>query len=234
MNFKILSLAIALAALLTPAKAQNIVLNPGFEAGPAADSPPFSAPDWTPTAASTGSYFYVADLNPNTGANEVNFGGAGGELDYISQTLATVVGTTYDISFFLSVNNVEGEAGEQMPSNEFVGNIGGTVGSTANGTTMGGATNYITGGTTIADVVNSADTPYTEYTASFTAEDTSTNLNFGGLNGPNFDFLDDISVVAQSNVAVPEPSQYGLLVLTAIGLMVWRRVNAPVRVKARI
>src|ERR1700683_2146896 len=165
MKFKILSLAFVLVALLAPARAQNIVLNPGVEAGASSTTPPFSAPDWTPTASTTGSYFYVADDNPHSGTNEVNFGGAGGELDYISQTLSTVVGTTYDISFFLSVSSVEGEAGDQTPSNEFVANIGGTVGSTANGTTLGGATNYITGGTTIADVVNSADTPYTAYTA---------------------------------------------------------------------
>jgi hypothetical protein len=241
MKFNTLALTLILALSFTSAKAQNIVLNPGFETGIATDVGVYPAPDWTPTPSASGSYYYVGNEEPNTGLNEVDFGSQSGQFDYISQTLSTVIGTTYDVSFFVSVSNVTDCSGDQAatPSNELIANIGGSLGA-ANGTTAGGATNYITGGTTLADIVNSTDTPYTEYTGTFTAVDTSTNLIFGGYNGPDFDYLDDISVTAQTgggNIttnAVPEPSQYGLMLLAAVALVIRKRLSVRLRSLALI
>jgi hypothetical protein len=233
MKFRILSLAFILVASLTSAKAQNIVMDPGFESDTATDNGIFSSSIWSSQNATSGSYFSIDDTNPNSGVNEVHFGAAAEELDYVYQTLSTVIGTQYDVSFFMSVTNLQQGVGEVPASNEFVANIGGTLGE-ANGTTSSGAANFITGGQTLADVVNSVDTPYTEFTASFTAVDTSTNLIFGGYNGPAFDFLDNVSVAAQTTAPVPEPSTYGLLILAAAAVLAYKRLVAPVRAFARI
>ena len=78
----------------------NLILNPSFELGGT------SAPtDWTylntfgASAAGT-----VASNNPHSGAFEY-FDGAVGAYDAITQDIATTVGATYDVSFWLMENS---------------------------------------------------------------------------------------------------------------------------------
>jgi hypothetical protein len=218
MKFKLPGLLFILTASLVSAKAQDIVTNGGFQTG--------NFTGWTVQDAATGSYFSVIDLNAPAGNDVVQFGATANALDYISQTLPTIDGTSYAVSYFLSVTSAN-----QTPANEFIVNIGGTLGGTPVGTTAGGSANYIVGGTTLADIVNARDSGFTDYTTDFTATSSDTNLVFGARNGPLFDYLDNVSVtvtannrvIIPNNPVVPEPSEYALLVLAAAALLGWKR-----------
>lgn len=217
MKLPILGIALILAVSLSPAKAQNIVSNPGFEDG--------NFTDWTTQNAPSGTYNTVTKDKPNSGSFAAEFGATDNELDYLYQSLSTVVGKTYNVSYFLSIASAN-----QAPANEFITNIGGTVESTPNGVTAGGAENFISGGTTVLDIVDASDSSYTRYTASFTATSDETNLIFGGLDNPLFIYLDDISVTQRFSLNVlpvtPEPSQDGLLLLAAVALIAGKRFFA--------
>jgi hypothetical protein len=182
-------------------KAQNLVQNPGFET-----SGEFT--DYMTQAAPEASYFGVNSSNPHSGSNSAFFASGSGTndyFDYISQSLDTTVGTTYEISFYLAVDGTASD-------NEFLANIGGTLESSQVDESVGGRPDYISGGDTFQDISSNAS-PYTEYFGSFTASSTTTNLIFGGENATSYSYLDDISVTA-----VPEPSIWGLLI-TGLGFL---------------
>lgn len=213
MKLRILQIALVLVASLSAAKAQNL----GFENG--------NFTDWIIQDAPSGTYLSVTNEHPHSGNFAAQFGATDNELDYLSQLLPTTVGKTYNVSYYLAIANAN-----QTPANEFIVNIGGTVESSPSGTTAGGANNYISGGTTVFDIVDASDSAYTRYTTSFTAVSDETNLIFGGLDDPLFVYLDDISVTQKLLInvlpLVPEPSQYGLLFLAAIGLIIGKRFFA--------
>ncbi len=80
----------------------NLVRNPGFESTSAGYDPA----GWSGFVQSGITYQGVvatslADLGPNSGANFWADGATGG-YDGLDQTLATIVGHTYDVGFFLS------------------------------------------------------------------------------------------------------------------------------------
>ncbi len=204
MNLRILSLAIILiGAFAVSSKAQqNLVSNGGFETD--------NFDGWTTQNAPDGSDFGVTTTMPYEGTYSAEFGGVSNQFDYISQALDTVIGTTYYVSF---------ELANDQTDNEFLANIGGVLQDTPAGVSAGGVDNYIKGGTTYLDLVNTPTVPYSQYQTSFTATSSTTNLIFGGYNVPSFYYLDDV-------VVVPEPSQYGLLVfLAVVGFIGWRRFS---------
>jgi len=115
----------------------------------------------------------------------------------MSQGFTTVVGKTYDLSFWVA----------QRPDY-------GYIGSTGLSWSVGGAA---------FNVAQNGNTDWTEVTGSFTATSTLTTLSFAAIGDSNRygTSIDKVSVTA----AVPEPETYALMLagLGAIGFVARRR-----------
>src|ERR1700742_2868009 len=109
---KVTFFAAIVAASLVPARAANLVLNPGFE-----DSN-VDFTNWNVTLAARvpdfgdPSFLLISNM-PNSGNNSADFGALlPGSSDAISQVFSTVAGQSYTFSFFLradvSVSNNDG------------------------------------------------------------------------------------------------------------------------------
>lgn len=124
-------------------------------------------------------------------------------VEGVQQTLATVPGTTYTVTFW--VGNVVNPGG--------IFGTTSTVNMTVNGSPVFTAMNSGGSGT--------ATQFWQQFTASFTATGTSTTLGF--LNGDpandNTNGLDNISVAAGGGSTVPEPSTLAMLATGLIGLV---------------
>jgi hypothetical protein len=169
--------------------AGNLVTNCGFETG--------DFTGWTEKPATTGSLFGV-DGAPHSGEDAAFFGAADPpNEDMISQSISTIAGQAYNITFFLR-NDVE------HPENP----------STDQFTAM-------FDGITLLSLTNAAGFPYTAFTDTLVATSTSTTLSFGAYQVLDFFSLDDVSVTA----AVPEPTSLALLgsALLAFGVIRRRR-----------
>jgi flagellin len=193
-------MAFGLLAVVAGQARGDLVANGSFDA----DTPPAgTAPlDWTLVNAPSGSDFFVG---PTPGfptfspPNSANFGAVGTTDDVLSQTLATTVGVTYTLSYWLSHDSTNSE-------NDFSASWGGV--------TIPGSV-----------LVNSASFPYTLFTFSVTATSSSTVLAFSGREVPAWFGLDDVSVVS----SVPEPSTFaiaGVAGLLGLGYSLRRRFRA--------
>ena len=179
------------------AYAGNLVANPGFEDVYYQDDVnPFPSA-WTVTgdAASDNGY-------PNTGAWDVYLGGGA----TVGQTLTTVAGALYTISFYLT-NDV-------LVNGDFAASFD---------LTFGGADLPGLAGTPITGPTIDAFYTYQEFTYIATATATSTDLVFSAVTsytGEGNWYLDDVSVTA-----VPEPAAAALLISALGGLVLvrWRR-----------
>jgi len=184
-----------------PVAASDLVLNGGFDL----DSPPAgTAPlDWTLTNAASGSDFFVG-AGPGFGAfsppNSANFGAVGSLDDILSQTLATVSGATYTLSYELAHDSTNQE-------NDFSASWGGVV---------------IPGSV----LVNVASFNYTLFSFTETATSSSTVLQFNGREVPAWFDLDNVSVTGS---AIPEPSSMVLAAIGGLALVgyAWRRRRRP-------
>ena len=85
------ALALCMCASSVIAQA-NIVLNGGFESGLAS---------WSTTSFFAQGFDFGIDNAAHTGSNAF-FGGAVGELGFLSQTLPTTVGVAYDVNLWLA------------------------------------------------------------------------------------------------------------------------------------
>ncbi len=183
-------LALATAAL--SASAQNLVVNPGFETGT------FSG--YTTTPAAHGSFAFVSGAGPNaaphSGTYAAVFGAVGGLPDTISQTLATVPGLSYTVSYYL--RNSSPNAGNASLQS-FTASFGG-----------------------VSQTTGVATSTYSLQTFTAIATSSSTTLSLGGYDPKDFYNLDDISVVANP---APEPSALAALGLGAV-VLVKRRKRA--------
>jgi hypothetical protein len=177
-------------------RAANIVQNPGFEADTITLSNPTVSPptDWTATG-NVG----VDSAFPNSGNNDAFIG-----TGTLSQTLTTAIGTSYTISFFVSVNDFNLFAD---PSATFDATFGGV--------------DLLSGGISPEFVAFGA---YTEFSDTVVASSVSTEFSFTGVtNSPDGPwYLDDVDVEAQSS-EVPEPSGALLLLLAIVSLVIVRR-----------
>jgi PEP-CTERM motif len=199
------SAAVILGWGVVPARAANLVQNPGFETG--------SFSSWTVnlngTDPSTTFVHALADAGSpypaHSGTYEANFGATGAQA-FISQTLTTTPGQLYQIDFF-----VFSDGGTP---NEFSASFGGvTLLDLTNIPVKAGQADP----PTITNPATSAD--YVEHTLTATAAGASTTLQFGGRNDVGFLLLDDVSVTA----VTPEPASLGLLSLGGLGLLARRR-----------
>ncbi len=183
----------ALSPSVCDAISGNIVTNCGFEVGGGAADGTVAPSGWSFTAGS-GSFSNVSG-NPNSGFNAYAFG-ATGTVDTITQTLSTVNGQSYTITFYV--------AGDPTaPHDQLVASWdGGAV-------------------TTITDDVGPITT-YAQHSITVTGTGSDT-ISFGGLDtGANYIFLDDVSVVVNT-ISAPEPASLLLLCAGLAGLGLIRR-----------
>jgi len=157
MKIQLQALAIlSLVAILPATKAANLVQNGGFETG--------DFTDWTLTG-NTG--FTGVDTNSAySGTYGGDFGAVGSD-GYLDQNIATTIGDTYDITFWLS-------------------NDGGTPSDFSSSF----------GGTTGVSLTDPNGFSFTEYSYTATATTTSTDLNFTIRQDPAYFHLDDVSVTS--------------------------------------
>lgn len=161
----------ALALLLQPsARADNLVINGSFETGNFNGWSVDSTSPWMsvyPWYAVSGSYSAAL-------TNDWYFGS-------ITQTLTTVPGQTYDLSFWL-----------------------------LHYWQIGGLNEWLAywGGTELMHLSSFRSFPYKEYTFEVVAPGVATDLTFAFLNRNGYFYLDDVSVTA---APIPEPSTMLLL-----------------------
>ena len=172
---------VAAALFATGAARADLVTNGDFETGD------FSG--WT--TAIDPLYDAVDTLMPQAGTYAAYFGGADSS---ISQSLATVAGTTYKISFWLQL---EADVTGAAAPNTFGVNFGSFAGPT---------------------FMDATDFGYTHIEFLATAASASTNLAFNFKQGPAFWDLDSIQVNAVDVVAaIPEPASLALLAAAGLG-----------------
>lgn len=226
-------LAIAAALALAPAAQANLITNPGFESAPPAPIGGFSlilAPAG-PTGW-TGGGHDVLLINTNYVEGAIKFTAHGGNqhiditgagntgLNTLSQTIATVAGTLYDVSFYVGVTGTSNLYNTASSIDLLVDNVLVTTGTNSNVPATGAPTNW--------QLV----------TAQFTATGASTVITFRNATptvangGNNYAGLDDVSVTAAlAPNPVPEPASLllvGLGGLTACGVRLRRRQAAAV------
>lgn len=193
-----LALVISPLVFLTPASADNIVLNPGFETG--------SFADWTVNTASSNPWEVDSD-SPFEGTFFASTGcvgapcisGTADQMATLSQDLATTAATTYTLSFELAAN--EGPPGELQVlwDGSLVLDLG-----------PGGTLGLI---------------PYTlETVLNLTASSSSTQLEFVGRQDPGVLALDNVDVEAAGSATAPEPASVLLLALAGPVLYYRRRL----------
>lgn len=186
-----LAIGVLALALGVGAQAQaglNLVLNPGFETD--------SFTDWS---LSGNVSFASITTTAHSGSFAARFGAIGSPTDLSqTQTLPTVAGDQYTISFWL-----KNEGGSPNLFSAKFGND------------------------TLVTLTNQSPFPYTEFTYSSTAASSSTPLEFQFQQNPSFWDFDDVSVtdLSAGPVPVPEPRTLfsaGIGGLLGLGL-VWHR-----------
>ena len=219
---RMLAVIIGTAFLCGSAWADNIVTNPGFEADDASSGAVTPPTGWTVTSPD-GSGIAVAGV-------EQGFSNSGNNAAYIayatlSQTLATVAGTTYTVSFWVGINDA---ATLTDPNATFSASLGGQ--DLLGGAMPPGPPNP----GSFMQCPNPANPCYAETTDLFTATSTASVLAFTGLtslvatpNGIAPDgvwYVDDVSVTPLVT-EVPEPATMMLLGLGVAGIGMVRRRN---------
>jgi hypothetical protein len=188
--------ASALACLaFAPMAHAGIETNGGFETG--------DFTGWTQFGDSA--FDFVDSSSPHSGSASAFFGAV--DPSGVSQTLTTIAGQKYEVSFWL--------ANEEGTPNAFSWSWNGVAQAPS--------------------FVDSAAADYTNYSSLMTATGTATELSFSFQNQTNFWRLDDVQVTDTGvNIGVspvPEPETWLLLSagLGVLGLMKRRRSTRPIQ-----
>lgn len=178
--------ALALAGVFAAVPAgAAIVVNGGFETG--------DFTGWTLTGDTSYSFVLAEAPVPQSGTYGASFGPFD-TLGGISQSLATIAGTTYVLDFWLQA---ESDALGASAPNSFLAQWNGT---------------------TVTSLVNSPAFAYQHLIFDVTATSATTLLSFTFNNNPAFWDLDNVRVTA-----VPEPETWALMVLGLAAVAARRR-----------
>ncbi len=182
-------IAVLLSSGLT-CSAQEVIINGGFESS----SPPANfGPGWSHSDPSDFDWIGIESEFAHSGSNYANLGTTDPDFGSLSQTFATTVGMSYDLSFWLAHDVTD------SPSNSFEVLFGGVP------------------VVTLAPDVGAFD--YTHFTISgLVATSTSTTLEFRYQDNDDFFRLDDVSVVPE-----PPATWLALVGLSFFGLAAYRR-----------
>lgn len=181
--------ALAAASLSLGTHAAELVTNGGFETG--------NFNGWTVSGTVDANTFSVDGYGPHNGNFSAFFGEAAPTYDTISQTLGTVAGQRYLISFMLDSEYTS------FGSASFIGKFGNTTFLSLNNT--------------------NADFTFKAFSFNVVATSASTVLSFAGYNGGYYYTLDDVSVMA---APVPEAPSAVLIALGLASLSVAARRRA--------
>ena len=174
---KPLACSLLAAALFASGAARaDLVTNGGFETG--------DFTGWTTVLDPLYDSVSGAAPVPHDGLFGASFGGANSS---ISQTISTVAGSNYAVSFWLQL--------EADPNNIATPN----------------AFSFDFGGVTGASLTNAAAFGYTLFEATFVGSSASTDLTFNFCEGPAFWDIDSIQV------KLPEPGSLALLAAAGLG-----------------
>ncbi|MEH1789417.1 MAG: hypothetical protein V7L23_28520 [Nostoc sp.] len=177
----------------TAAQAVELVRNGSFELDPLVDPNNPNAPnpnitDWIKSGDPIDtSGIRINNFPQHDSGNQGLSIGSFVNPAYISQNLATTIGSNYNLSFFLGTD----EDGSQV-DNIFQAFVDGNQ---------------------VFDKINTtnvAGSPFTQYDLNFLATTSSTELKLGGRASYGFLYLDNVSV---KPLTVPEPSTIGGIVL---------------------
>ena len=165
--------------------AQNLVSNPGFEASD------LSA--WTITTDSPdGAAIAIYNSLAFSGTQCVYFAQTG-YFDHLTQTISTLVGQTYTLTFMVAANP------DFTPSPGAVQQF-----------------EVFWGGTRIYSRSDNASHPYQQISVlNLSASGASTLLTFSGRNDPGAYYLDDVSLTASGMAVVPVPESSTWVVAAA-------------------
>ena len=172
------------AALSVPASAAELVTNGGFES--------IQFTGWSHTFNNLTGANSISEVH--SGTHAALFGSSEDWPDTLSQTLTTVAGQNYTLSFWIGSELVLPTA----PVNAlFQAALDGAVFAWT----------------------DSSDFTYSLFTGNFVAASNATVLSFSGFNDTGYYLLDDVSVIGQKGVAVdlpggvPEPTSWALMTL---------------------
>jgi hypothetical protein len=191
LTLKLAALALtASAASLAHATPINLVSNPGFE-----DSPALTGWGGTSNGVTRNTQNPAKrDANPDSTA-AAKFDNTPRSLQTIEQTIATTVGNTYVVSYWLKL--IDSDA-----SNEFKFDFGSFTGQ--------------------GQLTNSTGFNWRQVTQEFTADSSLMLLKFYGRVVSDAYYLDDVSVTVKS---VPVPASLPLLGLGLIGVFLGSRAR---------
>ncbi len=194
----------------TAAQAVELVRNGSFELDPLVDPnnpnvPNPNVTDWIKSGDPIDtSGIRINNFPQNESGNQGLSIGSFVNPAYISQNLATTIGSNYNLSFFLGTDEDSSQVDNIFQA-------------------------FVDGNKVFDKIntINVAGSPFTQYDLNFLATKSSTELKLGGRASYGFLYLDNVSV---EPLAVPEPSSIGGIAIAGL-LGIWLKKKKTISLK---